>query len=272
MSILHNDFLKELIPTSVNPYDLSRVDDSHYELSLGDEYYTTNTDTGVKLVIKEGDQICIKPGQFALLLTRETITIPTNIMAFISIKASIKFRGLVNVSGFHVDPGFHGKLKFAVYNAGSKEITLDWGQPLFPMWFCRLSGDVERYNGSHYNQTGISSEDVNRINGEIVSPNVLYKKFQELSDRISNINLLGAIGASILVTILAAVLTKCADTSSTNAQIQATERMVRVETNANTLSTSIQTISNSSNSQAITLVELQKRVLELESRAPSEAK
>jgi hypothetical protein len=38
-------------------------------------------------------------------------------MAFISMRTAFKFKGLVNISGFHVDPGYKGKLIFAVFNA-----------------------------------------------------------------------------------------------------------------------------------------------------------
>src|SRR6266404_2128296 len=132
MSILDNDRLRSVLPNNVVvPYDPTRVKDASYELSLGNEYFTTDLPDGIKVIIEPGNQVVIKPGQFALLITKETVTIPDNVLAFISIKASIKFRGLVNVSGFHVDPGFTGKLKFAVYNAGSKDIVLDWEQRLF---------------------------------------------------------------------------------------------------------------------------------------------
>ena len=50
----------------------------------------------------------IPPGQFAFLLTAETVTMPDNAIAFISIKARLKFNGLINISGFHVDPGYRG--------------------------------------------------------------------------------------------------------------------------------------------------------------------
>jgi hypothetical protein len=38
------------------------------------------------------------PGQFALLLSSEKIRIPPDTIGFISIKARIKFRGMVNIS------------------------------------------------------------------------------------------------------------------------------------------------------------------------------
>ena len=56
--------------------------------------------------------------------------VPPDALAFISIKAKTKWRGLINVSGFHVDPGYEGRLIFAVFNAGPVSVHLRQGQPL----------------------------------------------------------------------------------------------------------------------------------------------
>jgi dCTP deaminase len=54
------------------------------------------------------------------------------------------------VSGFHVDPGFRGRLKFSVYNAGSESIILGVGERLFPIWFYELPEENEdEYVGRH---------------------------------------------------------------------------------------------------------------------------
>src|SRR5205823_733573 len=99
----------------------------------------------------------------------------------ISIKASIKFRGLVNVSGFHVDPGFRGRLKFSVYNAGSQNIVLSRHQPAFLIWFSDLDRVTkESYDGAHFGQVDITAEDVMRLQGEVASPGQLKKEIQDL--------------------------------------------------------------------------------------------
>src|SRR5690606_34294489 len=102
----------------------SRITNACYEMGLGTEAFITSHGE-TKSIYAIGGQIQIPPGQFGLLLTQEELSMPLNLIAFISIKASKKMTGLVNVSGFHVDPGFEGRLKFSVYNAGSKDIILD---------------------------------------------------------------------------------------------------------------------------------------------------
>jgi len=165
----------------VEPFSAERVKHGAYELSMGSEAFLTSEPTGAKQELADNGQIVIPPGQFGLLLTEETVAIPDDAIAFISIKFSIKQRGLVNVSGFHVDPGFKGQLKFAVYNAGSRNIVLTRGERVFIIWFCDLSASTrDGYDGQHAMQHGISSEDVMQIQGEVASPAALKKQIDEL--------------------------------------------------------------------------------------------
>lgn len=165
----------------INPFDYGRVKHAGYELSLGTEAFITSDPYSRKQKIAKGEQVIIPPGQFGLLLADEKITIPPDAIGFISIKASIKFRGLINVSGFHVDPGFNGTLKFSVYNAGSQNIVLACGEPVFLIWFSDLDwGTKDVYNGSHAGHGEISSKDVMSIQGEIASPSGLNQRLKEI--------------------------------------------------------------------------------------------
>jgi dCTP deaminase len=263
MGILDNDELRKVIPHSVVPYDLEVIDDAHYELSLGSEYYTTASETGTKVQIPEGEQIAIKPGQFAFLITKETVTIPRNVMAFISIKAGVKFRGLINVSGFHVDPGFKGKLKFAVYNAGSKDIVLDWEQRLFPMWFCQLTGDNELYDGVHNNQSSITGNDIAQIQGTVISPNVLFQRFAELEKWVGQLTISAAAIITLGVLGLGLGIAMYVDNSLTESMIEGVERQTRIETNVNAIGAAV----GNSNSS---IKDIEERLKRLEERkAPS---
>lgn len=111
------------------------------------------------------------PGQFGLLVTRETVHVPTNGITFISIRAGIKFQGLVNVCGFHVDPGYRGQPKFAVYNGGSRSIVLDQDQRVIMIWFADLDQpDDKPYPERTLPARVITADDVARIQGQVASP------------------------------------------------------------------------------------------------------
>lgn len=146
----------------VRPFDPERIDCSAYTLTLGEEAYITPSygddprqSLKKKLAApneefianqkrtKGGGQIVIPAGQFAFLLTEEIVAIPRSAMGFISLKSAAKFRGLINVSGFHVDPGFEGRLIYSVFNAGPTPIQLARGDLLFLLWIADLSGKTD---------------------------------------------------------------------------------------------------------------------------------
>jgi dCTP deaminase len=92
----------------VDPYEARFVQNCSYELRLGSEVYVTGEDSKTKRRVEPSDQVRIPPGQFANLLTEETVRIPSDALGLISARFKWKQRGLVNVSGFHVDPGYEG--------------------------------------------------------------------------------------------------------------------------------------------------------------------
>lgn len=176
-SIQDNDVIK--------PFDKTRIKNGAYELSLGRQVFLTNSKSKeIKKIESEGI-IQIEPGQFALMLTEETVKIPKDKIAFISIKAKIKFKGLVNVSGFHVDPDFNGQLLFSVYNAGPATIVLKRGENYFPLWLAEFS-EKQNYVGTHSNQDSIPSNPIEALSqGEFPSPQTLKKEISDSNSRIA---------------------------------------------------------------------------------------
>lgn len=166
--------IEERLPILFEPHDTKRIDCAAYTLSVGPEVYVSPSEQSAdpdlvtirKLDKEEG--FTIPAGQFALLLTEEVVTVPTDALAFISIRARTKFRGLVNVSGFHVDPGYCGQLTFSVYNAGPSPVHLKRGQPIFLIWFASLDREsIHRKDETVHR--GIDPEIVTSISGELHS-------------------------------------------------------------------------------------------------------
>ncbi|MCA4793913.1 dCTP deaminase domain-containing protein [Myroides odoratimimus] len=169
-----------------NVYNEKRVEEAAYALSLGSEgYRTDNKDRKIEILDEKSRTIEINPGQFTLLMTDEYVCIPKDKLAFISIKAKQKLKGLINVSGFHVDPGFEGKLLFSVYNAGPSTITLETKKPYFLIWFSNLESEAvngDEYNGKnhHQGQKNIPLDYVDVLKqGDLTSPKALYDKLVE---------------------------------------------------------------------------------------------
>jgi dCTP deaminase len=212
MAFLGNNELEQLLTNGIsdNKFIKERLQNASYELTLGDEVYT-NSDNSKTILDDANSQFEIKPGQFAVLMTDEEITIPPEYIGFISLKFGFKFRGLINVSGFHVDPGFKGKLKFSVYNAGSNSIILDRNKPYFVLWISKLTSKLEvgeEYNGSHQGQNSITADDIMKIKGEIASPNNLLEKIKTLETSINTEREWRRWGLRIIIGILIAISVK----------------------------------------------------------------
>ncbi|RZJ21040.1 MAG: deoxycytidine triphosphate deaminase [Acinetobacter sp.] len=171
------------------------IDCASLVLTIGTEVYITpnsETDSKVKKILTlEEPQFIIPKGQFALLITEEEVHVPNQNIAFISFKAKYKYKGLINVSGFHVDPGWRGKLTFSVYNAGPSDVVLEKGNPFALIWYADLdqngitNGD---YSSNNYVKkdkpiTTISSDKITDMTGDIFSPFKLKKDIDDLKEK-----------------------------------------------------------------------------------------
>jgi dCTP deaminase len=208
----------------VEPFDSEQLDDridcSALVLTLGEECFVTphfgdtNPSRKQKLELGRletaggktkrlnGGEMIIPAGQFAFLLTEEFIKIPANTMGFISLKSKVKWKGLINVSGFHVDPGFHGRLVYSVYNAGPSNIHLARGMPLFLLWITDLDKESKIYQKNSPPQREIPSELVSEVDRPLHSLQSLSEKIETLQRELTLLYrvlaALGVIGALIL--------------------------------------------------------------------------
>jgi dCTP deaminase len=184
MSFWSSETVKDRVHAEklIKPFDPTRVMRGAYELSAGSEAYVTSK-SGENTKLGDGERIIIPPGQFGLLLTKETVTVPSDAIAFISIKSTTKLQGLVNVSGFHVDPGYSNTLKFAVYNAGPQNIFIDQNQPVFLIWYAGLDCKTkDLYVPRPGLSSNITAEDVKRIEGNVASPAELKRQLDVLKN------------------------------------------------------------------------------------------
>lgn len=192
MTFWSSQKLEENLRKLTDHPDNDMVDCNALTLRVGPEVYVTpgleqaSRSTHTRQMLPERGPITVPPGQFAFLLTEEKITIPPEVMGFISIKATYKLRGLVNVSGFHVDPGWSGRLIFTVFNAGPATIHLERGLPVFLLWIADLDEtSVKRKHG--IGPEGIPPGVISNITGVVDSIYALEKRvkleIKEVADK-----------------------------------------------------------------------------------------
>lgn len=163
----------------VSHYDPERVEDANYRLRLGDEAYVSPIakhfyDRREVSDLRRQGMIEIPPGQFGFLITMEQLCIPKSSIAFISMRTKLKFRGLVNVSGFHIGPGYTGKIVFAVFNAGPSPVALRMGDECFQLWMADLDSTDPGRGKIGYNK--IESEIIQGLGSNVVSLSALNAK------------------------------------------------------------------------------------------------
>ncbi len=179
------------------------VKESHVELRLGAEAFVTREKVPVQLTDEE-PFLTIPSGEFALLTTYEHVAIPSDILGLISIKFRFKILGLLNVSGFHVDPGYRGKIVFSVYNLGPSDVVLKYKDPIFLLFLAPLTAPVPnaRVSGDErfQNQRGLPLDYVMTLKGTSLS-------LTTLSNRVSQLETTLKIAAALLLPILAVLVT-----------------------------------------------------------------
>ncbi len=166
-----------------------------------------------KRLLADGESFTVPPGQFAFLITEETVKVPNDALGLISMKAKIKFRGLVNISGFHVDPGYEGQLTFSVFNAGPVTVQLQQGQRCFLIWYSSLD-QPSTFIKNKPAPKGLDINLINNISGEVHSLRGLDNKIKSveksMGERIHTIEVSQAYfkaTTSIVIPFLTALVT-----------------------------------------------------------------
>lgn len=173
------------------------------DLALGSDVFVTPDKEPKKL--KENQIINIQPGQFAALLTEEILDIPEEYLGFITIRFGFKSKGLVNISGFHVDPGFYGKLVFSVYNAGPSTVTLRRGEKVFSLFLTNIEKGA-KYEGFYTKMDSIPLSIIEPLAGARVPSLLDLESKVDKNDTI--LKFYGAILVSLFVSLLVAIISK----------------------------------------------------------------
>jgi|GEM_PF-5465573 len=170
-----------------NGGDEARIECASYQLRLGGQVFVTrdrsldDEQNRIQHLTNENNLVTVPPGQFAFLLTEESVSVPADAFALISMRSGRKFQGLINVSGFHVDPGYKGQLVFGVYNAGPQNIVLSKGEELFLIVFAdldRKSDQIKKVPG----YAGIRGKWVEGMTEQVFSPMFLKRQMERLTE------------------------------------------------------------------------------------------
>lgn len=112
-------------------------------------------------IVLDGDQpFILHPGELALAMTLESVTLPADIVGWLDGRSSLARLGLmVHVTAHRIDPGWSGNIVLEFINAGKLPLALRAGMQIGALNFEMLSSPAEnpynkRANAKYKDQTG----------------------------------------------------------------------------------------------------------------------
>lgn len=200
----------------IRDYAEAHIEPTSYDMRLGKEALVSRQDQ--KILLSPSVSLTLSAGDFALIITYESVKMPNDIAAQIGMKSGLARRGLVLLAGLQIDPGFEGVLVLGLYNASPRRITLDYQEPICTVEFHRLSGPVEKPHPGHpdLKQGHIPREDRAFLRTfETESLSELCRSVRTLSQSVSTLTtvtykiilpILAVIFAAALTTIVSAIV------------------------------------------------------------------
>lgn len=135
-------------------FNVGSVKQACYELRVGDVYYEV-TGEKKRREVSQFNNVLLKPHQLTVVITKETLNIPEDILGRILTKGRLFSAGILPVNTY-ADPGFQGKLGIVLYNATPRYLCIRIDEPVAKIEFSQLSERVENpYAGQHGYQTEI---------------------------------------------------------------------------------------------------------------------
>ncbi|MGB0893563.1 MAG: dCTP deaminase [Parashewanella sp.] len=98
--------------------------------------------------IADGEAFFLHPGELALAVTYENVTLPADIVGWLDGRSSLARLGLmVHVTAHRIDPGWQGKIVLEFYNSGKLPLALRPKMTIGALNFERLNSPVAKpYN------------------------------------------------------------------------------------------------------------------------------
>lgn len=159
--------------------------------------------------IKEGNHI-LAPGDVCFVVTREEMNFHSQIAGIMTPKSSgVAERGILITNTGHVDPGYKGKLKYAVMNMGINEFPLYIGQSITKLMIFKLSSpanpDWQKLHGMDersFNNSAVLHLGEELLNIRMRTQRIVHELFMEL---VFKYGIIGAL-ATLFITFVASYL------------------------------------------------------------------
>ncbi|MCY0849298.1 dCTP deaminase [Sulfuracidifex metallicus] len=137
-----------------NGVDL-RVGDEIARFEPTDKVFSTSSNLLDFFQLEKGESFIIKPNEHVLLVTKEYVKLPSDVMAFVNLRSSFARLGLF-IPPTIVDAGFQGQLTIEVIGS-SFPVEMKKDTRFLHLIFAKTLTPVERpYDGKYQTQRGVT--------------------------------------------------------------------------------------------------------------------
>lgn len=121
-----------------------------------------------EIIIDEDQAFFLHPGELALAMTHESITLPSDLVGWLDGRSSLARLGLmVHVTAHRIDPGWSGNIVLEFYNSGKLPLALKPNMKIGALSFETMTGPAAkpytaREDAKYKNQDGAIASRINQ--------------------------------------------------------------------------------------------------------------
>ena len=193
----------------IEPYDEKLIQTCSYDLTFSGEYciydpkgHNSNTQ------LKKGQKLIIPADAICFVLTNETVNIPENLTASISLSMGLIKSGVMLAAQPPYDAGYSGKTIALLHNLSSEPVAIEVDQHILNMVFNRLTSDVpikDRYKGKYQNSVSLDDFKVNGLKGGVYDlAESFHKEKKRFENSIPNLLMVITVILGVLTVLMAA--------------------------------------------------------------------
>jgi deoxycytidine triphosphate deaminase len=173
---------------------------SSYDLTVGDEYYIGKQSSANALHterLKTAQTFSIPPHAVCFILATESINLPSDITAKVSLRMTHIYAGLVLAAQPPLDPNYEGKVILLLHNLSSEAVHVKNGERIATIEFMRVENPVANTSATSSPQQRKVKDLESQLTKPIISS--LSKVSHQAKSAVRQVKLL----ASSFVTIIA---------------------------------------------------------------------
>ena len=171
----------------IDPFEAKQIQPASYDLRVGAQGISTTSKRVVN--IEEKGYFELRPGDFAVVLTREVLSFNDSYTARIGLRSKYARKGIIATTGPQIDPGFNGRLKIGITNLSPHVIAMPFEDDFITIEIHKLHMPCQKpYAGDYQDDTELSPRDIEAVvEGDNIGFAKMLDTMQALSKNVSEL-------------------------------------------------------------------------------------